>query len=106
MRSLWTCSLVFSLRLLLTVEVETDYQPGPEESDALDYKDPCKAGNTARNTIVTHLYQCICKSGLIQCLMLCYSLTVCFVKGVAMLIACLFVLCDGGAVLFALCCGV
>ncbi|XP_057177472.1 bone morphogenetic protein 1b isoform X1 [Triplophysa rosa] len=45
MKSLWTCSLVFSLRLLITIEVDVNaqYRTGPAESDAVDYKDPCKA---------------------------------------------------------------
>ncbi|KAA0704371.1 Bone morphogenetic protein 1 [Triplophysa tibetana] len=45
MKSLWTCSLVFGLRLLLTIEVDVNaqYRTGPAESDAVDYKDPCKA---------------------------------------------------------------
>ncbi|XP_056099916.1 bone morphogenetic protein 1b isoform X4 [Rhinichthys klamathensis goyatoka] len=45
MNSLWTCLLMFSLRLLLTIalKVDSNYHTSPGESDEVDYMDPCKA---------------------------------------------------------------
>jgi len=46
MNSLWTCLLMYSLRLLLTIalKVDSNYHTSPGESDEVDYMDPCKAG--------------------------------------------------------------